>query len=79
MKLKTLKDMVEECSDVKFEDMEYGIRQEAIKWAREIKKNYYLQNTTENVSYQYDTSWKNYDKGIQFIKHFFNLSDGDLK
>ena len=62
--LKTLKDFpLKYCGNCCFESHEEQLRQEAIKWVKDNPKAYFKENDIVN-------NW---------IKHFFNLTEEDLK
>ena len=70
MKLKTLRDLISEEKDFILGTLPAHIvwpgelRQEAIKWIKADKSNYY--------------SREGKDETILWIKHFFNITDEDL-
>ncbi len=69
MKLKTLKDIEPDvCQDeyeCGFENCKNEIKEEAIKWVKSDKSNYYSKQGKEET--------------IRWIKHFFNITEDDLK
>ena len=84
MKLKTLKDFKEQAESI---DGTYGcqiedfflprIQEEAIKWIKEIEnkgKEGYIDGVCINPCDEYCCS-----AIVDFIKHFFNLTEGGLK
>ncbi len=52
--------------------------EEAVKWIKHFREIHNLPNSSEPVSYQYGSAWEDYDSGIIFIKHFFNITEEDL-
>lgn len=75
-KLRTLKDIARlyKLDESPFED---EIRQEAIKWVKEFKKNVFKIKIYPElrVSKTYSTGQLN---KIEWIKHFFNITEKDL-
>ena len=56
------------------------LREEAIKWVKHIIEQHNLPHIDISpTSYQEGTTWQDYDGRILFIKHFFNITEEDLK
>ena len=87
MKLKTLKDL--EIIDMKERAFVNKIRQEAIKWIKAEgighPQYYYCYTCKKTIKDQRICSDKNHklatgtDTTIQWIKHFFNITEEELK
>jgi len=81
MKLKTLRDLISEEKDFILGTLPAHIvwpgelRQEAIKWIKEFKEN--PEKYNERFTY-YDEYGMDADGLINWIKHFFNITDEDL-
>jgi len=82
-KLKTLKD-IEVCGCCSTEDMEqYGcikpeLKQEAIKWVKEIEKNgLNINGLLVPPEAKTNKDWNKFM--VEWIKHFFNITEEDLK
>ena len=73
MKLKTLKDMGKPVtytdSTTTWEIIQDNLRQEAIKWVKDMQQNPGSHTVYEKTPYE----------TIEWIKHFFNLTEEDLK
>jgi len=76
--LKTLKDLQKEY-EWKF-DTYNALRQEAIKWVKTLEKVEWDEPSTpeEYKNFQCD-EFMNYSEVVEFIKHFFNLTEEELK
>ena len=62
----------------------YDLKQEAIKWIKYLRDKHNhvgepFWTDIVNKSYQEGTTWEDYDERILFIKHFFNITEEDLK
>ena len=89
-KLKTLKEILEG-NGVDFDDGDstqsgdtlIDLRQEAIKWIKDIREKHDLPNFSSlsllPTSYQEGTYWYDYDERLNWIKHFFNIEECDLE
>jgi hypothetical protein len=78
-KLKTLKDIYSGPQMDRFISIG-DLKQEAIKWVKDIIFRHNLSHIDlYPTSYQEGTSWVDYDERIIWIKHFFNLTEEDLK
>ncbi len=76
MKLKTLKDLQKDY-EWKF-DTYNALRQEAIKWIKELEKNITPSLYGQGQEGDFMEAHYNIAK-IEWIKHFFNLTEEDLK
>jgi hypothetical protein len=81
--LKTLKDFcnIKYVGDVAISEADilcYQLRQEAIKWIKELSKS---DNHDHRTCYPDSLCcWCEQDRWkVEFIKHFFNISEDDLK
>jgi len=80
MKLKTLKDIFEHKDYSKADDWGIGaksalfeLKQEAIRWIKEFNKSQL------EVIDEFYTSYQSIDAIVLWIKHFFNITEKDLK
>lgn len=107
MTLKTLDEIIVGCEYITIKDMQFGIKQEAIKWIKNMESimdNYFeetgnlndlsIEDITEQLRdigfsgwYTKDEPLKYSDETIlgecrgtiEWIKHFFNITNKDLK
>ena len=83
--MKTLKDLRWEIQLSKYDIdgfvlKESEVRQEAIKRAKHIIEQHNLPHINIHpTSYQEGTTWQDYDERLCFIRHFFNITEEDLK
>ena len=68
-KLKTLKDIVKEYKGKDRIDFDFTLRAEAVKWI-EFQKEIQLYNPNYAIEYRLNIEW---------IKHFFNITEENLK
>jgi len=85
--LKTLKDLEEitykrlrkeKSMSLTWQDMEKTIRQEAINWIKELEDNTYEERIEQFVEVYHDGR-KYASHVINWISHFFNITEEDLK
>jgi len=84
MKLKTLKDIkpyMHGTMLAEFDLIKDKLRQEAIKWIRELERITKEKDEIEMDWYYHFLNRQppNYEQVIMFIQHFFNLKEGNLK
>ena len=73
-KLRTLKDIENNLIGVKHSEVFPKIKAEAIKWVKEVRGIFIENDGKLNIAYGIETAM-----AIGWIKHFFNLTEEDLK
>lgn len=84
MELKTLKDIMKPFrnTDKKAEMFEAITKQEAIKWVKELSEEQRYKKGVEIPKEHelfFDSEYYSFEYVIEFIKHFFNLTEEELK
>lgn len=75
-KLETLKDIRGLMYDTEKDEFVKEIRQEAINWIKELRTNAYKY---DDLFHYLDDFGCHYEPTVDFIKHFFNITEEDLE
>ena len=90
MKLKTLNDFETGVDGPSYEALLHNLKAEAIKWVKEMRKEqgkqprdldwlpYEIGTTIDSEKTKSQFSEMDYSETIQFVKHFFNITEEDL-
>jgi hypothetical protein len=77
--LKTLKDLTYSEDNLFLNVCPYDLREEAIKWIKELNKKEILRTPTGKYYYGIDVSLGDVETLTKWIKHFFNIEESELK